>query len=73
MVNVMHAYCVVLLVAKEVTFGSKIEAGFSINNGPWKRVYNADFCRTISEVNFTCPLQPGRLWLVYPLLIQLCS
>ena len=56
-------YCVVFLIAKEVTFGSKIEAGFSFNNGPIKRLYKGDFCYTVSEVNVTCPLRPGRLHL----------
>ena len=46
------------LIAKEVTKGSKISGGYSID-GVVKRMKTGDFCAVISRVNLTCPLQPG--------------
>lgn len=51
---------IMLLTAKQVTQGSKIEGGYSIN-GVVKKVETGDFCEVIQVVNLTCPLQPGRL------------
>lgn len=54
-----HTCILSLYVAKQVTYGSQLEAGYSIN-GLIKRTFTADFCKTITEVlNLTCPLQPG--------------
>ena len=60
-------YHIVLLVAKEVTKGSKIGAIYVID-GQVKRPFpNVDFCALILVKNLTCPLQPGNysLYTVY--------
>ena len=54
----MVAVLVLYLIAKEVTKGSKISGGYSID-GVVKRMKTGDFCAVISRVNLTCPLQPG--------------
>lgn len=56
----LYAYCIMLFIVKQVTNGSTIEAGYSVN-GVVKRIFTADFCEEITIVNLTCPLQPGKL------------
>ena len=47
-----------LLIAKEITKGSKISGGYTLD-GVIKRMETGDFCDVITRVNHTCPLQPG--------------
>ena len=50
-----------LLIDKEITKGSKLFAGYSVNGHPKRRFPPADFCEQIAKINMTCPLQPGKL------------
>ena len=47
-----------LFIASQVTYGSIIGAGYSIN-GVIKRIFSADFCDELTNINRTCPLQQG--------------
>ena len=50
---------IVLLIAKQITKGSKIGAGYVIDGQIKRHFRNADFCTRIAMANLTCPLQPG--------------
>ena len=54
----MYSYYYMLLIAKEITKGSKISGGYTLD-GVIKRMETGDFCDVITRVNHTCPLQPG--------------
>ena len=61
-VQLLHAFVTCsLLIAKEITEGSTLFAGYSVNGHPKRKFHPADFCSKIKEINMTCPLQPGKL------------